>query len=256
MPRTAPTPSRARRGLVALALAAASLAGTVGLGTAPANAGAPSFCDGDQAKAFICRTYLYYLRRNMSQAELDYWAPQMPGRKTVMIASVGRSGESRRRIIEEYYDHFTDRDAGDADKTYWEAEVLAPNGFRRLEAALLAEIPGTPEEFVSWAFQTLLGRGSSGTELSYWVGHAEAKGYNLTAAALAFTSETRRLRARSAYLNHFEEEPDEATVAYWAQRLRTGLSYLDLRIALWAASYPTIGGPCMPLRPPNGPGCV
>ncbi len=245
-----------RRTLAVAGLVLASLAGSTGLGSTPAGAGAPSFCDESQARQFICRTYLGFFRRNLTQAELDYWAPQMPHRKTFMIATVGRAPESRRRTIERYYDHFADRMPGQGETAYWEGEVLEANGLRRLEAALLGEFPGTPSEFVQWAFLTVLGRSSGGPEQVFWEGYAEAKGYNVTAAALAFTPEARRSRAFWAIYNQFEYEPDDASRDYWAERLRTGLSYLDLRISLWTASYPQIQGTCMTLAPPTGPGCA
>jgi hypothetical protein len=252
--RTAPTRSRTRRALVALIVAAAGLAASAGLGTGPAGAGVPSFCEG-APKFYVCHTYYAFFRRTSSEAEMQYWVDRMPAQKALMVSTIGRAGESRRRTIERYYDVFADRDPSDGEKAYWEGEILKTSGLRRLEAALLAELDGDAGAFVEWAYATVVGREPHLDEFIYWEGRAEAQGYNLTAAALAGTPEVRRTRVHWTFWNELGHAPDVASRDYWAERLKTGLSYLDLRISLRLGSYPDVTGYCSSLAPPTEHGC-
>lgn len=236
--------SHPRRALVGLALVAAGLAAVTGLGSSPVGAGTPPYCEDDDLTLYICRSYYGFARRTPTEAEVDYWVPQMSTRRTVFIAVLGKSLESRRRTIEMYYDLFADRDAGAPEKAYWEGEVLGPNGLRRLEAALLAEFPGPPADLVGWAYQAMLDREPGMEETLYWEERAEAGGYGAMAAALAGTPEVRNTRVHWAYVNELGHVPDPASRDYWANRLRTGTSYLELRIALKAAGYPNSSGVC------------
>lgn len=79
------------------------------------------------------------------------------------------------------------------------------------------------------------------------------------AAALIGTPEVRDLRVRWAYQNelgHLGHLPDEAGWDDWAERLRTGTSFLDLRIALKTAGYPDSSGFCSAPFPATGYWCT
>jgi hypothetical protein len=60
-----------------------------------------------------------------------------------------------------------------------------------------------------------------------------------------------------SYYNELFVDVDTASRDYWAERLRTGLGYLDLRIALKTTDYPEGSGLCSSLTPPVAPtpGC-
>ncbi len=242
--------SHARR-VGAVLVAVVALVTGVGLAAAPAGAGAPDYCYPDPNDQFVCDSYASFFRREPSQAELDYWAPSVPGRKTYFLATLGRAAESRRRIIETYYAYFIDHEAGEGEVAYWEGEVLEPNGFRRLEAALLGSYVGTIDGYLEWTFDRLLDRSPSEQEATYWGTRVTQTSRNLVAADLAFTSEARNLRVRWTYKNELGYFPGDAGRDYWAGRLRAGTSFLDLRIALKASpdGYPDGSRFCSPLAP-------
>jgi hypothetical protein len=229
---------------VVAALAVTSLAGASGLGASPAGAGDASFCEETEATAFVCGSYLSFFRRNPSESETDYWAAQLPAKTTVFVSTLGKSAESRRRMIGEYYHLFADRDAGDLEGVYWEGEVLKPNGFRRLEAALYNELDIPAADLVDWAFYGLVGRDPSMAEVTYWGDRAEATTYGQMATALGGTPEARNARVRWTYRNELGYFPSTANRDYWANRLKTGTSYLELRIALKAGDYPESSETC------------
>lgn len=244
---------RIRSALAALALAA--LAVGSGLGTPPAGAALPPQCEGGDARLFVCRSYSSFVERTPSQAEVDYWAPLLPAKTSFFLATLGRSMESRAVIIEEAYLDYVDRYAGDGEVAYWQGEILEPDGFRRLQAALYNEIDlspydPTPEDLVDFAFYDFIGREPSTAELDYWADVAEAKGAGRMADLLAGTQESRRTRVRFTYLNEAGYSPDDASRDYWAERLRTGTSYLDFRIAIKASEYPESSGSCSSPTPP------
>jgi hypothetical protein len=254
VPRTAPTPPR-RRTIAAIALAAASLVASTGLGAAPAGAGAPPYCDENDITYFVCESYMSFARRTPTEPETDYWAGQLPARKTVFLSTLGKSLESRRRMIEAYYANIADREPGETEMAYWQGEVLKLNGFRRLEAALFNEHDGTPEDLVALAYIRLLGREPGEAEGLYWETRAEADGAGAMAAAMAGTPEARTTRVHWTYQNEMDFFPDVASRDYWAGRLKTGTSYLELRIALKIAAYPESTGICSSPAPPVDYGC-
>ncbi|HEX7135843.1 MAG TPA: hypothetical protein VF228_24910 [Iamia sp.] len=253
MARTAPTLSRRRRVLLGVALVAASLAATTGIGSSPAGAGAPPYCDENDITFFVCESYMSFARRTPTEAETDYWASQLPARKTVFLATLGRSLESRHRMIEAYYSWFADGEPSEADTDYWEGEVLKPNGFRRLEAALLTSYEGI--SFVSAVYETLIGREPEDGERIYWEGQVVLKGRNQVAADIGYSAEARNNRVHWTYQNELDFFPDVASRDYWAGRIKNGMSYLDLRIGLKTAAYPESTGICSTPAPTLDYGC-
>jgi hypothetical protein len=254
---SAPPSTRRRRALGGLALVVAALAAATGLGSSPAGAGAPPYCEETTTTRFVCGSYYSFARRTPSEVEMDYWVAQMPAKKTVFLSTLGKSVESRRRMIEQYYYRYADvEEVGDDELAYWQGEVLKPNGFRRLEAALFLAFEGTPSDLVDWAFSTVLDREALPAEATYWEAKAEADGHGAMAAALIGTPEVRDLRVRWAYQNELSYFPDEDSGDYWAERLRTGTSFLELRIALKTAGYPDSSGFCSAPFPATGYWCT
>jgi hypothetical protein len=251
-----PHARRRRPALVGLVLALV-LSGLGALGASPAAAGSPEHCEASDPRTFVCDSYVSFVRRTPTPAEVEYWAPLIPAKKTFFLATLGRSAESRRVMIDAYYGYFAEVDPFEDEIDYWEGEVLKPNGFRRLEAALLAGVNFSVESFVLNAYGTLVGRTPSSAETTYWTGQVDLKGRNLVAADIAYSSEARRSRVYWAFQNELDYAPDDASWAYWAERVRTGTSYLDLRIGLKAApdGYPEGSRICSTPAPELRYGC-
>lgn len=255
---------RARPGLVG-GLAAALLVVLLGL-VGPAPAGAqemepdpdPDPCTVSEATDFVCRAYLSFTGRPATTAELATWAPQVPARRTSFVAGLARSVEGLDRTVAAYYARFGGRAPSAGDLGYWRDQALAPNGLRRLEAALLANRRASDEELVLLAYGLYLGRAPSPTDQAYWVGRVEDGGRNRFAADMAYSAEARRTRVRAAYRNELDVTVDGASRDHWAERLRTGTSHLDLRIALRSspAGYRSSTAECSPAAPQTGPVCL
>jgi hypothetical protein len=249
-----------RRTLAALAVATTGLVAATGIGAAPAGAGVPEVCqEADEATAFVCRAYESFPRREVTTAEAEYWAPQMPARRTFFIATLARSLESREDTVVAYYGQFLDGEApSEADIDYWVGEVLKPNGLRRLEATLSSVLGGTVTEWVQDMYAQYLDRDAEAAELTYWSGRVATRGRNLTAADIAYTPEARGLRVHWTFANELQFEPDNVSRDYWAERLRTGTSWLDMRIALRSSTdgYVNSTGFCSPSAPRTGPFCL
>jgi hypothetical protein len=242
----------------ALALVLLGLTASTGIGAAPAGAGVPTVCaEPDEATAFVCRAYESFARREVSTAEAEYWAPQLPARRTSFIATLARSVEAREETVTAYYEQFDVAPPGPIALDYWVGEVLKPNGLRRLEAALSASIPATATEWVAFMYDQYLARGPGANERSYWTGRVAARGRNLTAADIEYSREARLLRVQWTYVNELQYSPVTASREYWAERLRTGTSWLDLRIALRSSpdGYLDSNGSCAPSAPRAGPSC-
>ncbi|HEX7135844.1 MAG TPA: hypothetical protein VF228_24915 [Iamia sp.] len=252
--------STIRRTLAALAVATAGLAATAGLGTTPAGAGVSEACEEpDEATDFVCRAYESFPRRGATTAEVEYWAPQMPARRTFFIATLARSLESREETVVAYYGQFLDGEApSEADIDYWVGEVLKPNGLRRLEATLSSVLGGTVPDWVQAMYAQYLDREAEPAELTYWTGRVATRGRNLTAADIAYTPEARGLRVHWTFANELQYLPDNVSRDYWAERLRTGTSWLDMRIALRSSAdgYAQSTGLCSPSAPRTGPYCI
>jgi hypothetical protein len=165
-----------RRSLSALTLTASALGAALGLGAAPAGAVVPPQCLGSEARFFVCGAYDSFADRTPSQGEVDYWVPKLPAKKSLFISTLGRSLESRALIVEQAYWNYADRLVSDLESSYWEGEILKPDGFRRLQAALYNEVEATPEDLVDWAYHGVVGREATDAERTYWAGVAEAKG--------------------------------------------------------------------------------
>jgi hypothetical protein len=226
-----------RRVRLAMAVIAAAVT-LAGLG--PARPAAAFACgEVDVRVQFVCNTYSAVAGRSASTADLDYWVPKMPAQRTFFVATVARSGEGRHLTVERYYSRFFETGPSPADHAFWDPLVTQPNGLRKLEAALLADRPDT-QEFVTQAFSSQLNREPTVGELEYWGDRADATSKNKVAAELSNVLEVRRARVRGLYLNDLGYAPDEASRAYWAERLRTGTSYLDVRIGIRSSAdaYP------------------
>lgn len=253
-----PIARRRRRPALAGLVLTLALSAVGALGAAPAGAGAPEQCTASDPRTFVCDSYVSFVRRTPTPAEVEYWAPSVPAKKTFFLASLGRSAESRRVMIEAYYEYFAEVVPFEEEVDYWEGEVLKPNGFRRLEAALLAGVTQSVSSFVANSYSVLIGRVPTAGETTYWTGQVDVKGRNLVAADIAYSSEARRARVYYAFQNELGYAPDEASWAYWAERVKTGTSYLDLRIGLKAApdGYPEGSGVCSAPAPVLRPGCI
>jgi hypothetical protein len=221
-----------RRLAVAVALALAGLVAPLVVASAPASAGAPDLCQNDDVYRHVCEGYRAYARRNPTTDELEYWALQSPFPRTTFNSVLGKSLESRRATVRAYYDYFGGYAPDPASLTYWQGEVLKLNGLRRLEAALLGGYVGMIDGFLDTAFPAEIGRDATQAERDYWGTRAVATSRTKVAAELSATLEARRAKVRYAYDHELDAVPDPAGHAYWAERLRTGTSYLELRIAL------------------------
>lgn len=250
-PRGLPRTPRLARSFAALALVLASLASLA----VSSPAGAADTCADleDDRAYFVCQSYRSFVDRTPAPAETDYWEGQLPARKTVMLAALARSIESLDLVIAAYYDTYGQAPVDPASLAYWRGEVLKPNGFRRLEAGLLGSYVGMIDGFLSKAFGTVLGRSPSEAESTYWGSRVVATSRTLVAADLIYTLEARRKTVVWTYYNEQLVDVDTASRDYWAERLRTGLSYLDLRIALKTSVYPDSSGVCSSFTPPIAP---
>ncbi|HEV7719911.1 MAG TPA: DUF4214 domain-containing protein, partial [Iamia sp.] len=150
-------------------------------------------------------------------------------------ATLAKSTEARRYTVLIYFQRFAERTPSEADRQYWAPMVTEPNGLRKLEAALLAGNEGTNTEWVQIAYAAQLHREAGPGEVTYWSDRIDATTRNKVAAELSNTLEVRRARVTGVYNNDLGAEPDEPGRAYWAERLRTGTIYLDVRISLRAS---------------------
>jgi hypothetical protein len=234
------------RTLAVLALAAAALGASVGIG-APAGAGTAPVCETeDPATLYVCRSYDALARRWATTAEVEYWAPKMPASKTVFTSTLARSAEVRDETVFAYYQTFSTGSPSPEDLDYWMPQVTQPKGLRKLEAALLARRGGITAEWVAMVYATYLDREPSVGEVAYWTVEVETKGRNIVAGHIVQSAEARDLRVYWTYANELGIEVDGASLGYWSERLRTGLSWLDLRIALRSSAdgYPDAEGGC------------
>lgn len=253
----APSPVRPALGrlLAVVAITVAGLVAPLVAPAVPAGAGAPTPCETSATHVYICRGYLAYVRRNPSSSEVAYWAGRTPFPRSTFNSALGKSLESRRVTVRAYYDHFADYEPGPAPLAYWQDEILKPNGLRRLEAALLGSYVGMIDGFLDRAFETELGREPSETERDYWGARVVASSRTQVAAELSNTPESRRAKVRFAYRVELAATVDAGGLAYWAERLRTGLSYLELRIHL-RTSTTTVTSSCSQPAPRLGLVCL
>lgn len=246
------------RPLIATAIAAV-IAVVLPLVAAHGPVGAAGECaDLSEAEPrFVCLSYQSFLHRTPAIVEEDYWVGQLPARKTVMLAALARSQESRDLVIAEYYEVYGGWSVDAGSLAYWRGEVLRPNGLRRLQAGLLGSYTGMIDGFLDKAFATVLGRAATASERDYWGARVVATSRTLVAADLIYTLEARRRTVVWTYYNELGWDVDATSRDYWAGRLRSGLSYLDLRVALKTVGYPNGSGVCSSLTPPIGPtpGC-
>ncbi|QYG94073.1 hypothetical protein HC251_17600 [Iamia sp. SCSIO 61187] len=230
----------------------------LGTGTGPSAAAAePEACAASDAAAFVCRAHASFARRPATTAEVDTWAPQLPARRTSFVAGLARGVESRDATVLAYYERFGGFTPTAGDLAYWREQILLVNGLRRLEAALLANSPTTDAELVDAAYALLLGRTPSDPDRRYWTTRISQSTRNRVVAQIGGSIEGRRVRVRWAYHNEILVTVDVASRDYWAERLRTGTSYLDLRIALHASpdGYRASGAACASPVPQVGPAC-
>lgn len=254
-PRAHSSPrSRTRRLLAAPALALIGLIAPLVVSTAPAGAGAPDLCENNATYRYVCSSYQAYARRLPATDELEYWALQSPFPRSTFNSALGKSLESRRVTIRAYYDYFSGHEPDPASLTYWEGEVLKVNGLRRLEAALLGSYVGMIDGFLDTAFPAEIGRDPSSAERDYWGTRTAAVGRTQVAAELSATLEGRRAKVRYAYIQELGVVPDPGGHTYWAERLRTGLSYLELRIALRSSTL-EVSALCSRAAPSLGSVC-
>lgn len=234
---------RAVLGIVALGAIASVVSDVPPVGAAT--------CDDGEAAAFVCRAHASFARRPATSAEIDLWVPQLPARRTSFIATVARGAESRHETVIAYFDRFAGLVPTAADHGYWDDESLTPTGLRRLEAALLANDGTSDVEMVDIAYDLYLDRAPSDGDRAYWVDRIGQTGRNRVAADIAHSPEARRLRVVAAFQNELLRTPDANSRDYWAERLRTGTSYLDLRIALRSTpdGYRRSGAACAPSAP-------
>jgi hypothetical protein len=227
-----PAPTARPRSVAVAALVAGLAVAVLGPGAAPAGAGGPDLCEASAAHTFVCATYEGFVSREPVTAELQYWAPRMPAQRTVFVATLAKSTESRRHTVRSYYLRFGDYLPTEPDLQYWAPQVTVTNGLRKLEAALLAgNDVATTDDFVEVAYSTQLFRSPEPAELTYWSDRADATTRNKVAAELSNTLEVRRARVTGVYNNDLGIEPDEPGRVYWAEKLRTGTLYLDVRIS-------------------------
>jgi len=203
---------------------------------APAGAGDEDLCNTSPAHLYVCATYEGFLSRSPGAAELAYWAPKMPAQRSFFVSTLARATEARRFTVRIYYQRFADVNPSEAGLQYWAPLVTEPNGLRKLEAALLASNEATTDEWVQIAYFAQLRRDAGPAEVAYWSDRADATTRNKVAAELSNTLEVRRARVTGVYNNDLGSEPDEPGRVYWAEQLRTGTIYLDVRIAFRASA--------------------
>lgn len=240
--------STARRVVAASGLAALLL--VVGAPLVGPPAGAATCADGEAA-AFVCRAHASFARREATSEEIEQWAPQLPARRTSFVAAVARGEESRHQTVIAYHQRFGGTTPGPSAHAYWDAEIVTPTGLRRLEAALLANRSTTDAAMVETAYELDLGRAPGSGERAYWLDRIARIGRNRVASDIAFSPEARRTRVVAAFENELLYTPSAESRDYWAERLRTGTSYLDLRIALRSTpdGYRASGDLCAPPAP-------
>lgn len=215
------------------------------IGLAPSQPAAAFTCgEVDGRTRFVCATFVGFAGRQPTEADLDYWVPLMPAKRTFFAATVARSTEGRRLVVERYYNRFFETIATEADLQYWAPRVTQPNALRQLEAALLSDGSLSAEDFLDHAYGAQLGREPDAGEVAYWGDRIETVGQTKVAGEISNTLEARRARVRGIYINDLQYEPDEAGRAYWAQRLATGTSYFDVRLAIRSSvdAYPEVLG--------------
>lgn len=224
---------------------------------APSGAGVADPCSAGPAADYACRSHAALLHRTATPAEVEQWTAQLPARRIALLATLARGPEALDRTTEAYYTRFGLVTPSADDTAYWRTQIVLPNGLRRLEAALMANRAIAVDAFVAFAYDRALGRVATGGDLTYWRDRVGAVGRNRAAAEIGATLEARRLRARWAYVNDLGYAPDALSRDYWAERLRTGTSYLDLRIALRSSpdGYLASTGTCAPSAPQVGPTC-
>ncbi|HMJ79226.1 MAG TPA: hypothetical protein VK507_24790 [Iamia sp.] len=234
-PTPAPAASRARR--TAIGVVAAAVLGVLALAPgAPVGAGDQALCEESAAATYVCATYEGFLSRSPGAAELAYWAPRMPAQRSFFVSTLARATEARRFTVRIYYQRFLDASPSEAALQYWAPLVTEPNGLRKLEATLLSSNEATTDEWVQIAYFAQLRRDAGPAEVTYWSDRADATTRNKVAAELSNTPEVRRARVTGVYNNDLGTEPDEPGRVYWAERLRTGTIYLDVRIAFRASA--------------------
>lgn len=236
----------------AVGIALAALLAPLVVASAPAAAGGHP-CNTSTLHGYVCSGYSAYARRTPTAAELGYWVNQHPFSPHAFNLIVGHGPESLHRTIRAYYDAFANQEPSAADLDYWDDEILKPNGLRRLEAGLLGSYTGMIDGFLDQVFHTELGRAATQAERDYWGTRTVQTSRTMVAADVGFTLEARRAKVVYAFFTEHAMTPSAATRDLWAERLRTGLSYLDLRIAL-RLQAPFATGWCSP-APRPGQGC-
>lgn len=212
-----------------------------GEGDVAGSSRAPAYCTGEAAE-FVCGTYQGFVRRDPGPGEVAYWAPRMPADKGLFVATLGRSVETRTTSIDWYYSDFGKYSVPDAAIDYWLPVVQTHHGFRSLQVQLLAARSGDVERHVYRLYDLMLDREPSIVEQDFWVQRISETSRATAGAQLANSLEARRQMVTWAYDEELGRSAYPADLDYWAERLRTDLSFLELRIHLKALAYPYTSG--------------
>jgi subtilisin-like proprotein convertase family protein len=113
--------------------------------------------------------------------------------------------------------------------TYAAADETSTSG----PATVTIEVAGATDDYVSALYRDFLDRQAQPGDLDYWGGRlAGGESRQRVAQLFARSREYAGLITRRAYVQYLGRPGDAPSVAYWAERIRTGLSVTELPVFL------------------------
>lgn len=185
---------------------------------------------------------------SVSEDDLDYWSDHLAGtgyRSTPLFALLTKDDGFSREVIMALYQQLLRRDASPADVAYWRPDVEAQTttvgelAHHILAGREFSTLAGTTSAaFVSWTYDTVLGRTPSSGEAAYWVGQLDGGSSRSTVARAIYDSaESRDRRSGALAARYLQRGLTRLERAWWRAVLRHGDDN-DVAVAIAMAKLP------------------
>ncbi len=181
--------------------------------------------------AYITRAYQDFLGRNPTAKELEDTRNLLAMgslSRHAFISSLALTDEYLGHVVDERYQQVLDRDPDAAGRTFWVSKLRSGLTEVGLVASLvgsgefLTKAGGDTPGFVDRAYQVLLDRAPDPAGRQSWIDAVESGTPRHTVGATLYqSSESRRHRVRSLYLQFLHRSPDAGGLAYWMGVIRT-----------------------------------
>lgn len=213
-------------------------------------------------RCYVGGTYLTFLSRPATPAELDDWSGRIDAGtpSSAIPAALAASDEWLGVTVTDIYRAALDRDPDAAGLAFWTARLRAGAKVNRVGALVygspefLARSGGGLPGFVDELYARILERAPVAADRAYWVIRAQRDGRGRVAEHFFGSAESRGRRVDALYQRILGRWVDEEGRAFWVRRLAT---VNDVRLAVELASSSEARGRftlgCWQVIPITGP---